>query len=94
MSSCMIVVDFGEEAEEFNDISLTESLDKAWGYCLSECKKIMSELALSGFKSSLKVGDRKFTVVNEDDNSKINYIIQPIIQQKNKLALFGEEQAK
>jgi hypothetical protein len=94
MSSYMIVIDFGEDAEEFNDVSLKGSLETAWNYCMKECKKLVQELDFSGFRSNLKIGDRQFTVVNEDDNSQINYFIQPIFSKKNKPVLFGEEQAK
>lgn len=94
MSSYMIVIDFGEDAEEFNDVSLKGSLETAWNYCLKECKKTVQELDLSGFRSNLRIGDRQFTVVNEDDKSKINYFIQPVLDKKNKPVLFAEEQAK
>lgn len=94
MSEILVVVDYGNDAEDLNDSFLVESTKKAFERCLKECKKISEELVLAGFKSKLHVSENQLSVENEDDHSMINFFFQPFLGQKKEACSFGEEQAK
>ncbi|WP_137665442.1 hypothetical protein [Enterococcus hulanensis] len=93
MSGVLVVVDFGEDAEDLNDSYLADSPKQAVDRCLRECKRIMDELLAAGFRCKLHVREDQMIVENVDDHSKINFFFQPLFGQKKEPVLFGEEQA-
>lgn len=93
MNEILVVVDYGQEAEELNETFLAETPKAAFEKCLKECKRIMDDLLFAGFRSKLHVNEDQLTVENIDDHSKINFFLQPILSKKKEPVLFAEEQA-
>lgn len=92
MEGFCVVVDFGDEG--LVDSFFRPSYEIAIDFCRKECRKIMQELSDSGFKSRVQMKENLFVVKNEDDHSTVKYLIQPVVDTKKELVLFGEEQTQ
>lgn len=76
MNRYLVLEDYGNENEDLCSVLSVESIEAAVAHCLNACRLIMSDLAEAGCKSRISISRRMISVINQDDNSEVKFIIQ------------------